>query len=251
MTRNDTRLKEMTDSNNYVLSREFDLSSGHGLLIFTSKREEQRLGQANILGEQWIARRFRVQRNSNRELEPGSPLKGIESIVETEHPTTFLFPASLSPSLSPSFSFSVPLPNISSRTSASARAPIRVYASKIFMGSVRANIKMEAHDRKRGLMIIDNSAITSRARISLFLSLSLSLSLYLFLSNGVNWTVHPELNERLPRTRQRIFATIILHHFSTETSSKKISRFIISSFARRLGIFLELLFPSRFSPRMK
>lgn len=45
---------------------------------------------------------------------------------------------------------------------------------------------MEAHDRKRGLMIIDNSAITSRARISLFLSLSLSLSLYLFLSNGVN-----------------------------------------------------------------
>lgn len=52
MTRNDTRLKEMTDSNNYVLSREFDLSSGHGLLIFTSKREEQRLGQANILGEQ-------------------------------------------------------------------------------------------------------------------------------------------------------------------------------------------------------
>lgn len=142
--------------------RESDLS--FGLFIHLETRRTTSLRTRQYLSRAVNSSTF--PRNSNRELEPGSPLKGIESIVETERPVSFLFPVPPPPSLS------LPLPDdLSANLSASARAPIRVYASKIFMGSVRANIKVEAHDRKRGLMIIDNSAITSRTRTRFFLSI--------------------------------------------------------------------------------
>lgn len=68
--------------------RESDLS--FGLFIHLETRRTTSLRTRQYLSRAVNSSTF--PRNSNRELEPGSPLKGIESIVETERPVSFLFP---------------------------------------------------------------------------------------------------------------------------------------------------------------